>query len=66
MNLLFNDGRATCLLLLDEWDANLDDSNIRLLDKEIQILSLSMIIVEVRHLNQQLLNFEDDELKCIV
>jgi hypothetical protein len=37
------------LLLLDEWDANLDAENLRLVDMQIEALSRRMTVVESRH-----------------
>lgn len=37
------------LLLLDEWDANLDDANFNLIDAEISASAAHRLIVEVRH-----------------
>lgn len=37
------------LLLLDEWDANLDGKNVSLLDAAIDELSKKMLVLEVRH-----------------
>lgn len=37
------------LLLLDEWDANLDDANLTLIDAEIAASASNRLIVEVRH-----------------
>jgi len=37
------------ILLLDEWDANLDDSNVNQVDAKLSILSQSIPVVEIRH-----------------
>lgn len=37
------------IILLDEWDANLDHANLLQLENEIQILSQNKTIIEVRH-----------------
>jgi len=37
------------VLLLDEWDANLDDSNINQIDKELSELAQRVSVVEIRH-----------------
>lgn len=38
------------ILLLDEWDANLDEDNRRKIDRLLDAASRRMVIVEVRHL----------------
>lgn len=42
------------IILLDEWDAHLDDKNIRTLNEKINNLSKNSTIVEVRHRQQML------------
>ncbi len=37
------------ILFLDEWDANLDSTNIKKIDTEINDFSKSAVVVEVRH-----------------
>lgn len=37
------------LLLLDEWDANLDTERLDKMNAEISQLSQSILIIEVRH-----------------
>ncbi len=37
------------VLLLDEWDANLDDLKKKNLDKKIDLISQSRLVIEVRH-----------------
>ena len=37
------------VLLLDEWDANLDTVNTKMLDEKIQSLTSNKIVIEVRH-----------------
>lgn len=37
------------LLLLDEWDANLDDANMIAMDQLIDALSVNRCVIEVRH-----------------
>lgn len=37
------------VLLLDEWDANLDAHNLALIDKRLESYSRSALIIEVRH-----------------
>lgn len=39
-------------LLLDEWDANLDDKNMSQISKEIDNLCQSIIVIESRHRNE--------------
>ncbi|MBX3020660.1 MAG: hypothetical protein KF799_03200 [Bdellovibrionales bacterium] len=41
--------RKAKILLLDEWDANLDDKNRAALDTLIEVLSKQLRIIEVRH-----------------
>jgi|GEM_PF-725462 len=36
-------------LLLDEWDANLDDDNRKLIDQLLETLSKERVVIEVRH-----------------
>ncbi|MVW71436.1 hypothetical protein [Bordetella sp. 15P40C-2] len=36
-------------LLLDEWDANLDQENRRLIDQMLKVISKERVVVEVRH-----------------
>ena len=36
-------------ILLDEWDANLDDQNTALFDRQLDATSKTKVIVEVRH-----------------
>ncbi len=36
-------------LLLDEWDANLDDHNRAILSNELQLISKSILVIDVRH-----------------
>ncbi len=36
-------------VLLDEWDANLDAENIRLIDEQINLLSKTVTVIESRH-----------------
>ncbi len=38
------------LLMLDEWDANLDESNRRKIDQLLDEASREMVVIEVRHL----------------
>lgn len=40
---------ATKYLLLDEWDANLDDENRRTVNERLDRLSINKVIVEIRH-----------------
>lgn len=40
------------VLLLDEWDANLDDENYRKINGLLELVSSRILIVEVRHLRQ--------------
>ena len=42
-------------ILLDEWDANLDESMMQLYDAKIQQMSKTKLIIEVRHKNTQIL-----------
>lgn len=37
------------IILLDEWDANLDQTNMHILEEQIQILSKTKIVLEIRH-----------------
>lgn len=37
------------VILLDEWDANLDDTNLLRLEEQIQNLSKTRLVIEVRH-----------------
>lgn len=37
------------VVLLDEWDANLDQTNLSVLDEQIEILSKTKMVLEVRH-----------------
>jgi ABC-type bacteriocin/lantibiotic exporter with double-glycine peptidase domain len=37
------------VLLLDEWDANLDDKNEQILSKELDLLAEGLCLIEVRH-----------------
>lgn len=37
------------VILLDEWDANLDQTNLSVLDEQIAILSKTKMVLEVRH-----------------
>lgn len=40
------------LLMLDEWDANLDESNCRKIDQLLDEASRKMVVIEVRHLRR--------------
>jgi ABC-type bacteriocin/lantibiotic exporter with double-glycine peptidase domain len=40
---------GVAILLLDEWDANLDDVNTAMLNRQIDGMARSRIVVEVRH-----------------
>ena len=40
------------IVLLDEWDANLDRENMDIVDKKITDLSIKTLIVEVRHFKE--------------
>lgn len=40
------------ILLLDEWDANLDFENMQKIDTLLSVLSKDRCIVEVRHRNE--------------
>jgi len=44
---------APAVLMLDEWDANLDEGNCKRIDQLLQKASRQMLIIEVRHLRQQ-------------
>lgn len=37
------------IILLDEWDANLDQANMHILEEQIRILSKTKMVLEVRH-----------------
>lgn len=37
------------IILLDEWDANLDEKNLKLVNNQIELLSKTKTVVEVRH-----------------
>ncbi|KTT44272.1 hypothetical protein RSA46_12695 [Pseudomonas oryzihabitans] len=37
------------LLLLDEWDSNLDNKNLEIVDCLIEEMALDMLVVEIRH-----------------
>lgn len=39
----------TNLLLLDEWDANLDHSNIENISQKINVIAKNICVIEVRH-----------------
>lgn len=39
------------MLLLDEWNANLDKENIAILDKEIDTYSNKHFVIEIKHIN---------------
>lgn len=39
----------TCLFLLDEWDSNLDNINIKLTNAKINKLARESLVIEVRH-----------------
>ena len=41
---------APTLLMLDEWDANLDGDNCRKIDQLLDEASRKMVVIEVRHL----------------
>lgn len=41
------------IVMLDEWDANLDDENFRKIDKILDCASAASVILEVRHLKQR-------------
>jgi len=41
--------QTTDLFLLDEWDSNLDDVNIKLTDAKINNLAKESLVIEVRH-----------------
>jgi ABC-type transport system involved in cytochrome bd biosynthesis fused ATPase/permease subunit len=36
-------------ILLDEWDANLDAKNTSAIDNELNILSKTRLVIEIRH-----------------
>lgn len=40
------------VILLDEWDANLDADNTARLDARIDELALHKLIIEIRHLHK--------------
>lgn len=46
---IFND--PSSILLLDEWDANLDSVNIAAIEELIDVLSKKHLVIEVRHRN---------------
>lgn len=41
------------VLMLDEWDANLDEENFRKIDQVLELASNRVVIIEVRHLGKK-------------
>lgn len=42
------------VLMLDEWDANLDEDNFRRIDQVLELASNEVVIIEVRHLGKRM------------
>lgn len=42
------------VLMLDEWDANLDDDNFRKIDQVLELASNQVVVIEVRHLGKRM------------
>lgn len=42
------------VLMLDEWDANLDEDNFRKIDQVLELASSQVVIIEVRHLGKRM------------
>ncbi len=41
--------QSSLVLLLDEWDANLDDANAKMITDRIELISQARLVVEIRH-----------------
>ncbi|MDH0647839.1 hypothetical protein N5D48_15090 [Pseudomonas sp. GD03858] len=42
------------VLMLDEWDANLDEDNSRKIDQVLELASSQVVVIEVRHLGKRM------------